>query len=116
MDRPGNQPNYNEAVYQICRTIPPGKVMTYGRIAALVQAPDGTDELAYVRIGARWVGYALANCPDDVPWHRVVNAKGGISLRPGHGPHVQRLLLAEEGIDFDEKDRIPLNQYLWKPE
>jgi methylated-DNA-protein-cysteine methyltransferase-like protein len=71
---------------------------------------------AYIRIRARWVGYALASCPEDIPWQRVVNAQGRISPRPGHGPHVQRLLLKEEGVHLGKAGRIELDHYLWRPD
>jgi methylated-DNA-protein-cysteine methyltransferase-like protein len=105
-----------QQVYRIVRSIPPGKVMTYGSIAALIPCPEGYDPLSYTRIRARWVGYALKACPEDVPWWRVVNAKGRVSLRMGHGPHIQPLMLEEEGIQLEDGKIIPLNQYLWKPE
>jgi methylated-DNA-protein-cysteine methyltransferase-like protein len=89
--------------------------MTYGRIATLIPCPEGYDPLAYTRIRARWVGYALKACPDDVPWWRVVNAKGRVSLRMGHGPHIQPLMLEEEGIQLKDGKIIPLDQYLWNP-
>jgi methylated-DNA-protein-cysteine methyltransferase-like protein len=105
-----------QQVYRIVRSIPSGKVMTYGRIAALIPCPEGYDPLSYKRIRARWVGYALKVCPEDVPWWRVVNAKGRVSLRVGHGPYIQPLMLEEEGIRLEEGKIIPLNQYLWNPE
>ena len=63
--------NFNERVYALVRLIPPGKVISYGRVAALLEVPHG----------ARAVGWALAALRDgtDVPWHRVVNAQRRIS-------------------------------------
>jgi methylated-DNA-protein-cysteine methyltransferase-like protein len=100
-------------VFAIVRTIPSGKVMTYGSIAALIPKPDGIDSLAYKRIRARWAGYALKRCPDDVPWWRVVNRLGQVSVRMGHGPHIQRVRLEEEGIIINEQGILPLEDYLW---
>jgi methylated-DNA-protein-cysteine methyltransferase-like protein len=105
-----------QQVYGIVRSIPAGKVMTYGGIAALIPCPEGYDPLSYSRIRARWVGYALKACPEDVPWWRVVNAKGRVSLRMGHGPHIQPLMLEEEGIRLEDGKITPLDQYLWNPE
>jgi methylated-DNA-protein-cysteine methyltransferase-like protein len=65
-------------------------------------------------VRARWVGYALAQCPEDLPWQRVVNAQGGISPRLGHGPHVQKLLLRREGVHLGRDGRIVLARYLWR--
>ncbi|MEK6588384.1 MAG: MGMT family protein, partial [Chloroflexota bacterium] len=67
------------------------------------------------RVRARWVGYALADCPEDVPWHRVVNAKGHISPRLGLGPPLQRTLLKQEGTRFDANGRLDLPALEWKP-
>jgi methylated-DNA-protein-cysteine methyltransferase-like protein len=55
----------------------------------------------------------MAACPEDVPWQRVINAQGKISLRPGGGGQMQRQLLEEEGIEFDERERINLKRYGW---
>ena len=102
-------------VYELVRDIPSGKVMTYGGIAALISKPESMDPLAYHRIRARWVGYALKSCPEDVPWWRVVNAKGQVSLRMGHGPHIQPLMLEEEGITLNSDGSVDLETFLWDP-
>lgn len=63
------------------------------------------------------MGYALAALDDNrqVPWHRVVNAKGGISQRVKGGyDEYQRILLEGEGVKFDESGRIDLTKYLWR--
>jgi len=52
---------------------------------------------------------------EKLPWHRVINARGTISLKPGQGYEMQRAMLLEEGIFFDDYDRIDLNKYGWKP-
>jgi methylated-DNA-protein-cysteine methyltransferase-like protein len=55
-------------------------------------------------------------CPDDVPWHRVVNSRGGLSLGPAHGGvNLQRALLEDEGIEFDAKGHIDLCVCGWQP-
>jgi methylated-DNA-protein-cysteine methyltransferase-like protein len=116
------QPNKSDTYRQFCtqvydyvKAIPSGKVMTYGGIAALISKPEGMDPLAYSRIRARWVGYAMKSCPEDVPWWRVVNAKGRVSERMGHGPHIQPLLLEDEGVLLTGNRIIDLDTYLWKP-
>ncbi|MDO9349360.1 MAG: MGMT family protein [Anaerolineales bacterium] len=70
-------------VWDIVRQIPAGKVATYGQIAALIPPPGGMPLPDYLAFEARWVGGAMAACPPDVPWQRVINAQGKISLRPG---------------------------------
>lgn len=101
--------SYQE-IYAVVSRIPRGHVATYGQIARLARIPGH----------ARQVGYALANLGDQVkaPWHRVVNAKGMISPRADGSSMalVQRLLLEEEGVIFDERGRIPLSRFQWRPE
>jgi methylated-DNA-protein-cysteine methyltransferase-like protein len=60
----------------------------------------------------RWVGSAMAKCPEDVPWQRVINSKGEISPRPG--AEEQRHLLEEEGVEFDEHSWVNLKTYGWQ--
>jgi methylated-DNA-protein-cysteine methyltransferase-like protein len=72
---------------------------------------EGMDPKAYQAFGPRWVGGAMAACPADVPWQRVINSKGEISPRPG--AQAQRQLLEEEGIQFDERGRINLKTFGW---
>ena len=90
--------------------IPRGKLATYGQIADLIGAWGC----------ARQVGWALRRLrlPSEVPWHRVVNAKGRISMslsREG-SDWMQRELLLAEGIPVDEQGRLPLRQFLWRPD
>jgi len=96
-----------ELIWSIVRKVPRGRVATYGQIA----------ELAGLEGHARQVGYALHHLParSNVPWHRVVNAKGEISARTGGDSHeLQRLLLEAEGVEFDAKGRMDLARYRWK--
>lgn len=104
---------YFELVWEIVRQIPPRKVSTYGRIAGYLPPPKGMSFQAYEARGARMVGGAMAACPEDVPWQRVINSQGKISLRQGGGGEKQRELLIDEGIVFDSKDRVDLKVYLW---
>jgi methylated-DNA-protein-cysteine methyltransferase-like protein len=98
--------SFFEQVYQVVRCIPSGRVATYGQIARLLGMPHA----------ARTVGWALHSIPEgyDVPWQRVVNARGIISL-DAHGPGgaIQRALLEAEGVIFDESGRIDLQVYGW---
>jgi methylated-DNA-protein-cysteine methyltransferase related protein len=102
--------NAYDRIYDVVRQIPYGKVATYGQIAQLA---------GYGR-GARLVGYALfrVELDQDVPWQRVVNAKGEISESPFRqgGDYLQRALLEAEGVEFSKTDRINLRQYQWQPE
>lgn len=96
-----------ELVWKTVRNIPRGRVATYGQIA----------ELAGLEGHARQVGYALHNLPErnDVPWHRVINAKGEISPRSAGDSHeLQRMLLEAEGVEIDLRGRIDLRRYRWQ--
>lgn len=98
-----------ELVYRIVERIPRGKVATYGQISRMLDS----------RISAQFVGWALHSVPAGrkaIPWHRVVNARGGISTRQvlGYAPDLQKLLLQEEGVAFDANDRLDLATHLWK--
>ena len=96
---------FRVAVYALVRRIPRGHVATYGQVASLVGRARS----------ARAVGGALRQCPDDVPWHRVVNARGGISRRRwGSGQLTQRIRLEQEGVRL-RRGRVPLSRYQWEP-
>ena len=94
--------------WAIVRRIPRGRVATYGQVAELAGLPGR----------ARQAGYALAAIPDesDLPWHRVVNARGEVSRRAGGSAFekIQRVLLEAEGVVFDAAGRIPLDRYGWR--
>ncbi len=106
--------HFKQAVWDIVRQIPAGQVATYGQIASLIPTPTGMDAKDYLAFGARWVGGAMAACPADVPWQRVINSQGKISLPPGPGYEHQQKLLEEEGIQFDERGRIDLARFRWQ--
>lgn len=95
-------------IYDIVRQIPPGKVATYGQIAHLMGG-----------CSARMVGYAMSALKDgrspDVPWQRVINAQGRISLH-GIGNTIQRVLLEDEGIVFDDQSRVDFRMFGWQPD
>ena len=102
--------DFNILVWEIVRQIPAGKVMTYGQIATLIPCPPNMTSQGYRAFGPRWVGGAMASCPEGVPWQRVVNSQGRISLR--NSTVQQRELLESEGVQFDPSGRIDLKKYL----
>lgn len=108
---PPDRDAFFAAVWDAVRGIPRGRVCPYGRVARLVGAPAGMDDAAFAAFGARWVGGAMAHCPDDVPWWRVVNAQGRISARPEAAR--QRERLEAEGVVFDRRGRIDLARFGW---
>jgi len=97
---------FQKKVYEIVRSIPEGRVVSYGGVAALLGQPRA----------ARGVGAALASIDDghEIPWWRVVNRNGEISIahyslsRP-----LQRVLLEREGVEFDDRDRIDWDRFGW---
>ncbi|HXG91500.1 MAG TPA: MGMT family protein [Blastocatellia bacterium] len=99
-----------EKIYKLVLKIPRGRVMTYGQIARLLED----------RYSPRLVGWAMHATPQDernIPWHRVINSKGGISTgRVIIGaPDTQRWLLEAEGVAFDERGHCDLSVYQWSP-
>ncbi len=111
---PPDRMAFFELVWEIVRQVPPGRVCTYGRIAAFIPPLESMSVRAYSVRGARMVGGAMAACPADVPWQRVINAQGKVSLRSGGGGEGQRAILESEGVEFDEKDRVDLARFLWE--
>lgn len=93
--------------YDVVRRIPAGRVSTYGTVAREAGLPGR----------ARQVGYAMAALGDDhdVPWHRVINARGEVSPRRGGSAfeQIQRAMLEVEGIVFDSHERVDLNAQGW---
>ena len=90
-------------MYALVSQIPKGRVATYGQLAALLGYPRA----------ARAVGYAMKRCPPGIPWQRVLNARGGVSLRANVGGMMtQRLLLELEAVPF-RRGRVDLMRYRW---
>jgi methylated-DNA-protein-cysteine methyltransferase-like protein len=103
-ESPAQKAGFYQQVYELVKQVPHGHVVTYGQIAAA---------LGNVR-RARLVGYAMRACPENVPWHRVVNAQGGLSTHAIHGSYnPQRARLEDEGVEFDADGRIDLHVYGW---
>ncbi|HWN11423.1 MAG TPA: MGMT family protein [Pyrinomonadaceae bacterium] len=98
--------DYQERVFRIVRSIPRGRVMTYGQIA----------EILGEGYTPRTVGFVMHAANDQTPWHRVVNAQGGCSTRGIVLPHdKQQRMLEAEGISFNDRGRCALQEYLWIP-
>jgi methylated-DNA-protein-cysteine methyltransferase-like protein len=99
-----------ERIYRLVLRIPRGRVMTYGQIARLLEG----------RYSPRLVGWAMHATPHDgrnIPWHRVINSKGGISTGKVilHEPQMQQYLLEAEGVVFNERGCCDLGAYQWSP-
>lgn len=106
-DIEGQAGNLQQRVFELVREIPRGRVMTYGQISECLAS----------RLSPRAVGWMIHRCPDDVPWHRVVNASGGCSTDrlPDFPIGLQRSLLEAEGIGFRENGTLDLEAYRWWP-
>jgi methylated-DNA-protein-cysteine methyltransferase-like protein len=105
---PAGKSSTHDAILAVVRRIPRGRVATYGQIAAL----------AGLARQPRLVGYALHALPAStaLPWHRVINARGMVSVRSdGTASLSQRLLLEREGVHFDGRGRVSLERHQWRP-
>jgi methylated-DNA-protein-cysteine methyltransferase-like protein len=98
--------SFFEKVHRLVRQVPPGKVTSYGAIACMLEHPHA----------ARTVGWAMHGILEgsDVPWWRVLNSKGGISLAAERGARLQRELLEAEGVEFDERGCVDLKRFGWE--
>jgi methylated-DNA-protein-cysteine methyltransferase-like protein len=98
---------FTKTVKALIKKIPRGKVATYGQIAAYAGSPRAARQV--VRI------LHSSSESDKLPWHRVINGRGTISLKPGQGYELQRSLLEKEGVRFGLNDVIDLERFLWSP-
>ncbi len=97
-----------QSVYRVVCRIPPGRVATYGQVAALAGMPGAARQVG-------WALHALSE-DDDVPWQRVINARGEISSRGIREiEELQRALLQSEGVDFNKAGRVELATFAWQP-
>ena len=102
------EPNFFERVWILVRQIPPGKVASYGQISKIIGG-----------CSARMVGYAMSALKstkemEDVPWQRVINSQGKCStFGDGIGESIQRKLLLEEGVEFDDQGRVFRHDQWW---
>lgn len=99
--------SFTENARRIIKKIPKGKVATYGQIATLAGNPRN----------ARMVSRILHTYSDKdkLPWHRVINSQGKISLLPNQGYEIQKSLLKKEKITFDTNDSIDFKKFQWQP-
>ena len=101
--------NFRTSVFRIVKEIPAGRVLNYGAVATLVGRPRA----------ARQVGFALRSLTieeSDIPWWRVVNREGYLSIDHGQGgteKEIQRSLLQSEGVEVSSDFRLNMKRYLW---
>jgi methylated-DNA-protein-cysteine methyltransferase-like protein len=96
---------FEEQVKGIIRSIPRGKVATYAQVAALAGNHRAARQVVRV--------LHTSSQKDRLPWHRVINSRGGISLARGRGFEEQRRLLLREGVPVSRTGRIPLEEFQW---
>ena len=91
--------SFNQQVYEMVARIPCGCVVSYGDIARALGSPRG----------ARQVGWAMARCPEDLPWQRVVMQSGAIS--GGDHAELRRARLQAEGVTFTPDGRVDMPRH-----
>ena len=89
------------------RQVPRGKVVTYGQVAAMAGSPRGARQVVRV--------LNTSSEKENLPWHRVINREGHISLKPARGYELQKALLTDEGVTFGPDDGVDLKRYQWVP-
>jgi methylated-DNA-protein-cysteine methyltransferase-like protein len=97
--------SFSQRVKEIIKKIPRGKVATYGQIAAYAGSPRAVRQVVWI--------LNSSSRKDKLPWHRVINRQGRISLKPNQGYEVQKMLLKKEGVKFEKKNVIDFERYLW---
>lgn len=101
------QKGLREKVYQLMGELPLDKVTTYGDLAAMAGNPRA----------ARIVGGIAHTGPEELPWHRLVNAQGGLAVGYPGGQSVQRQLLAQDGIECDKEWHVKdFGERRWRPQ
>jgi methylated-DNA-protein-cysteine methyltransferase related protein len=98
---------FTDRAIALIKKIPKGKVATYGQIAAMAGDPRGARQV--VRI------LNIYHEKEKLPWFRIINREGKISLPPGGGYELQKSMLENEGVVFDSEDKINLEKFLWSP-
>jgi methylated-DNA-protein-cysteine methyltransferase-like protein len=98
---------FHQRAIQVIKKIPQGKVATYGQVASLAGKPRGARMVVRV-LNSAWK-------KDKLPWHRVINREGKISLKKGQGFEIQLGLLKGEGVKFETDNTIDLEKFGWRP-
>ncbi|HZG15215.1 MAG TPA: MGMT family protein [Candidatus Bathyarchaeia archaeon] len=98
---------FTQKVIQVIQQIPPGKVMTYGQVAATAGSPRAARQVVRIL-------HSMSK-KHQLPWHRIINAKGQISIQDDEGAALQKLYLESEGVDVSENGFISLEQFQYYP-
>jgi methylated-DNA-protein-cysteine methyltransferase-like protein len=97
--------SFHQRAVAVIKKIPPGRVATYGQVAALSGNPKASRQVSRT--------LHASSRKQKLPWHRVVNSQGGISLPKGRGYELQKSLLQNEGVEFGDDERVDLILYGW---
>ena len=112
------EPDYFfRTVWDIVQQIPSGKVSSYGQIASMIPPYADLDPVRMKSLAPRWVGTALRRTPrgKSIPWHRVINSQGAISLPAGSAnAEEQRRRLEMEGLEFDRRGKVDFRKVGWQ--
>ena len=98
--------SFSQRVINLIKDVPAGKVATYGQIATYAGNPRASRQVA-------WILHSSSR-KANLPWHRIINSKGRISLPRNSGYELQKELLENEGVVFSKNDKIDFEQFLWK--
>ncbi len=98
---------FTEKVIEIIKSIPAGKVMTYGQIAGVAGSPRAARQVVRIL-------HSMSK-KHGLPWHRVINAKGEIALQDDESFNEQRINLEMEGVQIGLRGKIDLTKYQWHP-
>ncbi|WP_434399651.1 methylated-DNA--[protein]-cysteine S-methyltransferase [Planococcus sp. 11815] len=101
------QPFTKKAI-DVIKNIPQGKIMSYGQVAHAAGSPRSARQVARIL-------HSMSE-KHNIPWHRIVNAKGEIAIKDGEGRYTQQLLLEEEGLCFEDEGKVSLSHYQHFPD
>lgn len=118
MNQPPDVETFNQTVWKIVQQVPSGQVTTYGQIAAMIPCPAGVADRDYRKLAPRWVGNAMnaisGEHEEAIPWQRVINSKGGISMSlEGKVGRLQLTRLQDEGIEFNDDVQVDFRKVGW---
>jgi methylated-DNA-protein-cysteine methyltransferase-like protein len=103
----GSSMEFERRAKEVIKSIPRGKVTTYAQVAALAGNHRGARQVVRV--------LHSSSDKDRLPWQRVINSRGGISLKRGHGFEEQKRLLIREGVRVNRLGRVDLDSFQWEP-
>lgn len=99
---------FTKQAIEIMKSIPQGKVMSYGQVARLAGSPKGARQVVRIL-------HSMSE-KEGIPWHRIVNVKGEIAMQDHEGRYTQRMLLEEEGLAVEPGGKVSLERYQHFPE